>query len=170
MIGDKKNWGGFEIVTNRNSFKYASINVAAIKYYRSLEFRALPTPTSSKLIKNYISLLLRIKRKALEVSDAKDFISECSARGEREWARSILGKHFNMLMCRDMDEKIMAGVRRTQALIYTPLKKTIKPLKKIKKIYDGVELRGFDLEVPPPPIVWQPIRNDEVARDREEGE
>ena len=139
LIGDKKNWGGFEIVTNRNSFKYASINVSAIRYYGSLEFRALPTPIHVKPIKEYISLLLRIKRKALEIGDARDFISECSERGEREWAKKILGpQHFNMLKCVDIDEKIMAGIRRTQALIYTPLKKIKKPIENRKAYYDGI--------------------------------
>ena len=166
LIGDKKNWGVFETVTNRNSFKYASINVASIRYYGSLEFRALPTPISAKPIKDYISLLLRIKRKALEVGDAKDFISECSARGEREWVKGILGPHFNMLKCMGMDEKIMAGVRRTQALIYTPLKKIKKPIENKNLYHGGVDLRNVNLEMPPS-IVLGPIdgNRDEEAEN-----
>ncbi len=127
LIGDKRDMGIFSETTNRRMYKYASINIAAIYYYGSLEFRALRTPSSPKSIKDFISLLLRIREKALDVREGRDFISACSARGEVEWAREILGPHFNMLECEDMDHMIMDGVRRIQALAYTPLKKYSPP-------------------------------------------
>jgi len=127
LIYDKGNVGIFDETTNKAMYKYAAINVAAIRYYGSLEFRPLRTPSSPKPIKDMISLLLRIKEQALEVKEGRDFISACSARGETEWAREVLGPHFNMLRCEDMDEMIMDGVRRIQALAYTPLKALAPP-------------------------------------------
>ncbi len=144
LIGDKRDVGIFSETTNRRMYKYASINIAAIYYYGSLEFRALHTPSSPKPVKDFISLLLRIREKALEVKEGRDFISACSARGETEWAREILGPHFNMLRCEGMDHMIMDGVRRIQALAYTPLKdlsppKRRKPKRMIDEGEDAVE-------------------------------
>jgi len=133
LIGDKRDVGIFSETTNRRMYKYASINIAAIHYYGSLEFRALRTPSSPKPVKDFISLLLRIREKALDVREGKDFISACSARGETEWAREILGPHFNMLRCGDMDHMIMEGIRRIQALAYTPLKKLSPPKRRKQK-------------------------------------
>ena len=129
LIRDK-GAGIFSETTNKRMYKYAAINVAAIYYYGSLEFRSLRTPSSPKPIKDMISLLLRIRDKALEVKEGKDFISACSARGETEWAREILGPHFNMLRCEGMEYMIMDGVRRIQALAYTSLKDISPPKRK----------------------------------------
>ncbi len=126
LIEDKVKSGRFYKTTSKGEFKYAAINVAAIKYYGSLEFRALRTPKTPKPIKNYVSLLLRLKEKAIGVKDATAFIVACSERGEVEWAKDILGPYFNMLSCRNMDEVIMDGVRRTQALAFSPLKKAVR--------------------------------------------
>ena len=142
LIGDKENYGIFHEMTNKGMYKYAAINVAAIRYYGSLEFRSLRTPSSSAPIKDFISLLLRIRDKSLEVKEGRDFISACSARGEVEWAREILGPHFNMLRCEGMDRIIMEGVRRTQALAYAPLKKIKDLSPKIKKTKTWAEMAG----------------------------
>jgi len=175
LIDDKKNSGIFNIVTNRNTFKYGTINVAAIRYYGSLEFRSLRTPKTSQLIKDYISLLLRIKSKALEVKDASEFISDCSAKGEIEWAKKILGPHFDMLKNKNMNEKIMEGVRRIQTLAYTPLKKIKDVPKRKRQIQreDGELVRvnvapgGINLNRNLPNYFDEPIREapiDEAER------
>ncbi len=171
LIGDKRDVGIFSVTTNRRMYKYASINIAAIHYYGSLEFRALRTPSSPKPIKDFISLLLRIREKALDVREGKDFISACSARGETEWAREILGPHFNMLRCEGMDHMIMDGVRRIQALAYTPLKDLAPPKKRrtLRQIEDDVEEEvilaapgGVNYQVNWPPPMPEPVPNDEV--------
>lgn len=164
LIGDKRDMGIFSETTNRRMYKYASINIAAIHYYGSLEFRALRTPSSPKPVKDFISLLLRIREKALDVKEGKDFISACSARGETEWAREILGPHFNMLRCEGMDHMIMDGVRRIQALAYTPLKDLSPPKRRKPRQDDGdreviLIPGGVNWDIGPQP---EPALNDEA--------
>jgi hypothetical protein len=119
LISDKMK-GYFHTSVERNRFKYASINVAALSYYGSLEFRALRTPDNKKPILDFITLLLRLKAVACSVPDPVKFITSFSERGEVGWAKDVLGDSFDMLNRPNMGALLTNGVRMTQALAYTP--------------------------------------------------
>ena len=169
LIEDKKSFGKFYKTGHKGTFKYSAMNVAALTYYGSLEFRSLRTPSSPSPIKEYVNLLLHLKKVALKATDTKDFIAGCSKRGEIEWAREILGPYFNMLRHRNMDEMIIEGVRRTQALAYTPLK-----VIKIKQLEDAVSTINWrdinDIQIAPPGPAPQPERPRRLRGNEDERE
>ncbi len=169
LIEDKKSFGKFYKTGHKGTFKYSAMNVAALTYYGSLEFRSLRTPSSPSPIKEYVNLLLHLKKVALKATDTKDFIAGCSKRGEIEWAREILGPYFNMLRHRNMDEMIIEGVRRAQALAYTPLK-----VIKRKQLEDAVNTTVWrdiaDIQIAPPGPAPQPERPRRLRGNEDERE
>lgn len=123
LINDKKNHS-FNYSTNMETFKYASINIAALRRYGSLEFRGLGTPITAKPIINWINILLALKDYAISCERSSDLISDVCIKTPKTYLREIIGNDlFNVIKCPNMAEMLIEGARRIQALAYTPLGK-----------------------------------------------
>lgn len=159
LISDKRN-GIIRATANPDMFRYASMNLSALRKYGSIEFRALRTPKDGQVIKDWIDMLLAVKDKALSVENPIDFVSNCSLKGGLEFTRDVFGVELTKkLMCPDIDDVIMNGVRRVQALAYTPFGDTkayVKRNGKVEDIQNGIRWAMF----PNPPIPLRAVRAD----------
>lgn len=150
LIEDRER-GAFHSCIDSGRYKYAALNTSSLRKYGSLEFRSLRTPDYPDQIKTWVHILLRLKDKAIKSNDPKDLIRHCSHRGEVDFAKEIFGKYFKTLQCPEMDFMIMDGVRRVQALAFTPLGKMKKGTKNPAPQWRNLAGQHFDFNIEPPP-------------------
>ena len=101
-----------------DNYRYASVNLSAIKKYGSVEFRAMRTPKDFEIINTWISLLLSVYDKAAEHPDIANLIEGISHQGADRFLDQVFGKQAALLDCNGKDELLMEGVRRVQDIAY----------------------------------------------------
>lgn len=101
-----------------DNYRYASVNLSAIKKYGSVEFRAMRTPKDFDIINTWISLLLSVYDKAAEHPDIANLIEGISYQGADRFLDQVFGKQAALLDCNGKDELLMEGVRRVQDIAY----------------------------------------------------
>ena len=157
LIQDKK-YGIFDTVTHNETFKYGSLNLAALARYGSLEFRGLETPKTPHRIITWIKLLLALKDYAIATRHSSDLISGVCIKTPRVFLTEILGKElFDEIKCRNISDMMVEGARRVQALAYIPLGKIPKKERwNVEQAPAGVTLTGntFRFNVTSDTVVW----------------
>jgi len=122
--------------------RYSSINPNALFKFGSLEFRSLRTPSNLMEINEWVSILYQVKEASLLYDDPIRFIELYSMRGEDRFFDDIMGPVANLLRkkVKDVDQKLMDGVRLIQDVAYTQVE--IQPetltdlgLQPVKKVY-----------------------------------
>ena len=106
-----------------NRYRYASINLAALSKFGSVEFRAFQTPQNIMKIQGWINILLRIKDTSLEFKEANDIIESVSFGGPEVFVRNILGIYAKNISLEGREYLITEGVRRVQEVAYSREKK-----------------------------------------------
>ena len=101
-----------------NQFRYASINLAAISKFGSVEFRALPTPKNFLLIQRWINILLSIKDYSLNFQDTFNIIENISFEGPEGFINAVLGENALLIDRRNQNSLITEGIRRVQEISY----------------------------------------------------
>jgi len=101
--------------------RYASINPSALFKFGSLEFRSLRTPSDLMDIDEWVSILYQVKEASLLYDDPIRFIELYSMRGEDRFFDDMMGPVADLLRrkVKDVDQKLMDGVRLTQDVAYT---------------------------------------------------
>ena len=94
---------------DRDSIRYAALNLNALSKFGSLEFRQLRTPLDFGVIKTWISILLSIKRNSSLFPNPRAVVENFSGGGEEEFLRVMLGEHTNLF---SMDSNKMWSLRR----------------------------------------------------------
>ena len=107
-------------------FRYAAINMAALRKFGSVEFRALETPKDFKKIHKWAEILLRIKKVSLSYKEPYHIIENMSQMGEREFIKHILKDLAPEVMCPNLITMIQEGVQRVQEIAYTVVEKPKK--------------------------------------------
>ena len=102
-----------------DKIRYASLNMAAIPKYGSMEFRAMRGTSDISLIQTWIYILLRLKDQALNFNKASDIISLLSQNGEEQFLYTVLGKYVDLIYYPGIQQSIREGVRRIQEVAYT---------------------------------------------------
>ena len=149
-----------------NRYRYASINLAALSKFGSVEFRAFQTPKNIMKIQGWIDILLRIKDASLEFKDAHDIIESVSFGGPEVFVRNILGAYAKNITLEGREHLITEGVRRVQEIAYVREKK--KKISTTPKepnpfryvIRDHEEEEGMRLQ-------WSPMLSVEPPREEE---
>lgn len=103
----------------RDNIRYAAINFTAIRKYGSVEFRSMRTDKDLSTVKEWTLLLLALKDRAAEFSSTQAIVEGFSSIGAKAFLHSIFGDMAKLLYCRNMDELLMQGIRRTQDLAYS---------------------------------------------------
>lgn len=103
-----------------NHYRYASMNMAAIRKFGSLEFRAMGTPKRFALIQTWIEMLLRVKEASLGYNEPYEIVEDLSVTGGLVYVRRVFGPLYKHLVCPDIDKLCVDGVRRVQQIAYTP--------------------------------------------------
>ncbi len=138
---------------NQQNSKYAAINLSTIVKYGSLEFRQLGTPKRVDTIKLWLKFLLAIKDYAATEKDPIAFVSKCSQIGEHPFFHAVFGPLVDYLTYPDIDNDIMDGIRKVQAIAFTPLGKFNQDMKPQKMVFGG--------DMPNPPEDFDPVPFEE---------
>lgn len=129
---EDKTIGVFKNTLLYQDFKYASINVATISKFGSLEFRALETPQDKNKILKWIKIILCIKNYALKVDDVEKEFYKLSKEGIRNYLESIFDNSIvkELIKIPNYNELVIDSVREAQPLGYTKLGNIEVPIKK----------------------------------------
>ena len=121
--------GDIQYITT-DSYRYSSINPAALRKYGSLEFRAMRTPTDLSRINTWIKILLKIKDASLSFRSTSDMIDGLSQNGIRPFIRSIFGYTLYKELIDnyegDVEEDVLESVRLIQPIAYSEFIETPK--------------------------------------------
>lgn len=102
-----------------NMFRYASINIAAIAKYGSLEFRSLKTPKNMMDIEEWVKLILCIRDAAVQYESSEQIVEGFSKNGEKQFLQGIFGDLYKKVYYKDCEQAMQDGVRRVQEVAYT---------------------------------------------------
>jgi hypothetical protein len=111
--------GSLKYMAN-DGYRYASVNVAALAKFGSLEFRALATPSKPGRIKTWIRMLHRLKTHALKGGSWMDVVTDMSALGCDEYIAQVMGRRSPLLGLgepAEREEMLLRGVRHAQDAI-----------------------------------------------------
>lgn len=117
-------WYGF----GSNDIRYASINMAAIHKYGSMEFRAMRGTVDIGIINTWVCMLLQLKDKACLFNNAKSIIEQLSHGGELAFLEDIMGRYAKKIMFPGIALSIRDGFRRIQEIAYIPIVNRANPL------------------------------------------
>lgn len=125
---------------NEQEIRYASINVAALAKYGSVEFRSMPTPDDLSLINTWVEMLLAVKDASLTYNETYEMVEGLSAANSTEaFLNMVFKDNAKHLVCPEMDKLLMEGVRRVQDLAYLPkilkARNKDKPSVRVRKSY-----------------------------------
>ncbi len=103
-------------------FRYASVNIAAVAKYGSLEFRALKTPKNVMDIEEWIDLILAIKDHSMAFETPKQMVESFSKIGAEKFLKNCFGDLGRLITCKGYEKMILEGVRRVQDVAYAKVK------------------------------------------------
>lgn len=112
--------GDFTQLGNDN-YRYAAVNLKALKTYGSLEYRAMrSTIDMDGVVKPWISLLLKIREKCTQYASPADILNDYSQRGAEEFLKFIFDDAYQYLVS-DMDIRstLTQSVWRVQMLAFS---------------------------------------------------
>lgn len=124
-ISSNGNWNSL----SDNNIRYASVNMAALAKFGSMEFRAMRGTTDFSQIKLWVNMLLRLKDNALAYDSPRNILELFSQTGEHRFLEEIMGDYSEVLQCPKMGRLIREGVWRVQELAFTPVKDVTKKKK-----------------------------------------
>ena len=123
-----------------NHYRYAAMNLGALRKFGSVEFRAMGTPKKFSKIERWIKLLLKVKDASQGYQEPYNIIEDMSAQGGQLYVRNVFQELSKHLVHDNVNKMCMDGVRRVQQVVYTPLQ-----TKKKKK---GTPIRDVGMEMP----------------------
>lgn len=126
---------------SNDTFRYASVNLAALAKYGSVEFRSLKTPDDVNSIDDWVSLLLAVKDFSLTFNDSKEIVEGFSRNGEIPFAKKVFGSLFTKIKCDNFGEMLRNGVRRIQDIAYAETVSAYVPKKKLTYAEIAIEAR-----------------------------
>lgn len=103
-----------------DEYRYAGLNVTAIRKFGSLEFRTLGTPRHPKKIRSWIKMLYRMRGASQMFAQPKDIVRQMSAMGIDEFIIQIMGAASPLLEIGTAVERetlLRQGVRHVQDLV-----------------------------------------------------
>ena len=151
----------FKYISNRQRYyRYAAINITALRKFGSLEFRSMYTPLDYRIILDWIRILLRMKDYSLEFKSSKEFVQQINELGGYQFVVNIFGdilptltKNLNMFNKKEtLSDMILQGARTVQDIAYIN-KKKINKKKNLLNIKDSY--RDVSLHVPLRVSRWQ---------------
>jgi len=101
-----------------DAIRYASMNVASVFKYGSVEFRSLRSTRDWGRILTWVKALTYIKEAANRFADPKAVVENISLNGAVEFARSVLKDLYEVFNTVDMDTKLYSAIRNVQAMAF----------------------------------------------------
>ncbi len=127
--------GNFNEIGQNDNFRYSSLNLTPISRYGSLEFRSLSTPEDVREIQQWAEILLQLKDASATFKSISEMVETLSHRGPWQFAADVLGPHFKILECPELENMLYDGIRRVQNIAYiTPPKTSFKAKTKAEAV------------------------------------
>lgn len=136
-----------------NVCKYASLNLSAIPRYGSVEFRSMRSTLDSGVLKTWVDMLLKVKDAAASFESPQGIVQTLSGEGQLRFLNMIMGEYDDLLMCPNIEQRMLNGARIVQNWAYVvPRKREKAPLniRAPKRMVDNAPLAG---RLPPAPAV-----------------
>lgn len=105
----------------RNTWRYAALNMTSLQKYGSLEFRSLGTPQDVREIEEWVKILLAVFDASQSFEKSTDMIEDVSIRGATNFLSRVLDKMAPALLSRidiNVPRALMEGVRQAQDIAY----------------------------------------------------
>lgn len=102
----------------RDDYRYAGVNLVSLHKFGSVEFRSLGTPAKLTDITRWVEMLLSIRDFAISFKHPSALIESVSEGGAAEFARDVLGDNIKYINTSNMEDRVLAGIRRVQDIAY----------------------------------------------------
>lgn len=102
-----------------DSYRYSALNFQSLFTYGSLEFRSLATQPDLNNIQPWVEVLLQLKESSTNIKDPLNTLLDISGDGPAQWAKKILGEHFEKLEYPEMEIDIMRNLREVQIAMHS---------------------------------------------------
>lgn len=112
--------GSFRNMQNDN-YRYASVNLSALRKYGSIEFRAMRSVENFADINTWVELLLKVRDASLKFKKPNEIIESMSHNGSTILTRNVFDHYSDLIQCSNMQDVLMRGARRIQEIAYTPI-------------------------------------------------
>ncbi len=147
-----------------DAIRYASINMAAIRKYCSLEFRGMRGTLDQGVLNNWIETLCRIRSWSTEQPDVMSIYNKFCDMGAVEFAREVFGDYAPIYeypkMRQDMERSLSLSLDVPHAYFSRPKEKE-KLTVSVKDYF--VEAPHFiDAHIEPPPGFAEMVRQARV--------
>jgi hypothetical protein len=141
--------------------KYATINVAPLANFGSVEIRCMQTPKDIMLVETWVEMLCSIFDAAMKLGCARDVVDVLSYTAAEDLLTQIFGDNAHQMMFPDVDQLLFDGRERVKQVVYSAHifkerkknKALIAPPPKSKKIEYNVGLSGFVSPATPVAVV-----------------
>lgn len=100
--------------------RYASVNIAAVFKFGSLEFRSLNGTNDMERIQKWVEILLKLKDAAIKYPDPIAIVEQFSIKGTDLWVREIMGKHRSVITKEEgWRDVLFSSMRNIQTIAYS---------------------------------------------------
>ena len=101
------------------NFKYAALNLYALRKFGSLEFRFFKTPSDFRKIIQWIEMLDNIREFSLKFTTPPEIIQFFSANGANDYMKACLQEHSNQITIDNFHDILWTSMRNVQAVAYS---------------------------------------------------
>lgn len=101
-----------------DNIRYASMNLAALFKYGSVEFRALRSTKDTRRILVWVGAMLSVREAAKTFNNPKEIIESMSLNGGIQFISRILGDLLPYFEYKNMEEDILHDSRIVQGLVF----------------------------------------------------
>lgn len=110
-----RDWESF----HSNAIRYASINVAALHKFGSLEFRAMRSPVEQEVIETWVGILLNLKDYAIKTVNPPELLNQFSYNGVEKLLEDVFGDNLRHLNNTEQQrQNILEAMWRVQDIAY----------------------------------------------------
>ena len=106
-------------ISNEN-YRYAALNLAALKKFGTVEFRHMGGTSDVHKIRNWINIIFCLKKYSLinTTLDLTEIPQFFSAKGMKNCAEEVFGKYLSLLDYPEFNIDMLNGIRLAQDIIY----------------------------------------------------
>ena len=99
--------------------KYATINIAPLRHFGSVEVRCMQTPKDIMIVDQWVEMLLSIFDSAMKLENIRDVVDVMGFSPAEQFLDQVLGDNAKEFMFPDADQLLFEGRERVKQVIYS---------------------------------------------------